>query len=444
MAIVAIVGRPNVGKSSLFNRIAGRREAIVDDQPGVTRDRLYTRAEWQGKAFYLVDTGGMTGSVGNDLAGAVHRQVQAAIEESNVLLFVVDGMDGSTPLDEEIAQQLRKTGKPVILVVNKIDDAIHENKVYDLYALGFEKVIGVSSSHGRNIGDLLDMILPYISETSTSEEAHEIRLAIVGRPNVGKSTLLNALAKTERALVEDVPGTTRDAIDTLVFCGGRPFRVIDTAGLRKRSKIRSNVEFYSLVRTREAIDRSDVTILLMQKDPLCTDQDKKIAAHVVDKGKGLLLAVNKWDLLSKDPRSGDLIRRTVREEMPFVAFAPLLFLSAKTGRGLHKVPGLVEKIVESRKRVLPDELLGKIVRESFLFERMPSDNKGKKLSIFRCTQTGTEPPHFEFRVNDPKIVTPYFERHVHNILRNIADFEGSPLRITWKPVSQKRNRSLRP
>ncbi|MGC9371737.1 MAG: ribosome biogenesis GTPase Der [Thermovirgaceae bacterium] len=444
MAVVAIIGRPNVGKSSLFNRIAGRREAIVDDQPGVTRDRLYTRAEWQGKAFYLVDTGGMTGSLRKDLAGAVYRQVQTAIEESDVLLFVVDAMDGSTPLDEEIALQLRKTGKPVILVVNKIDDVVHEKWVYDLYSLGFENVVGVSSSHGRNIGDLLDTILPYISETPISEEAHEIKLALVGRPNVGKSTLLNALAKTERALVEDVPGTTRDSIDTLVFFGEKPFRIIDTAGLRKRSKIRSDVEFYSLVRTQASIDRSDITILLMQTDPLCTDQDKKIAAHVADKGKGLLLVVNKWDLLSKEPRSGDLIRRTVREKMPFVDFAPLLFLSAKTGRGLQKVPELVEKTVENRKRVLPDELLGKIVRESFLFERMPSDNRGKKLSIFKCVQTGTEPPHFEFRVNDPKIVTTSFERHVHRFLRNIADFEGSPLRVTWKTVSRKRTRSLRP
>jgi GTP-binding protein len=444
MAIVAIVGRPNVGKSSLFNRIVGRREAIVDDQPGVTRDRLYTRAEWQGKAFYLVDTGGMTGSSRDDLSGAVHRQVQVAIEESDVLLFVVDAMEGSTALDEEIALQLRKTGKPVILVVNKIDDVVHENRVYDLYSLGFEKVIGVSSSHGRNIDDLLDTILPYISETPISEEAPEIKLALVGRPNVGKSTLLNALAKTERALVEDVPGTTRDSIDTLVFFDGKPFRIIDTAGLRKRSKIRSDVEFYSLVRTQEAIDRSDVTILLMQADSLCTDQDKKIAAHVVDKGKGLLLVVNKWDLLSRNPRSGDLVRQAIREEMPFVDFAPLLFLSAKTGRGLQKVPELVEKIFENRKRVLPEELLGKIVREAFLFERMPSDRKGKKLSIFGCVQAKTEPPHFVFRVNDPKIVTPFFERHVHRLLRNVADFEGSPLRITWKPVSRKRIRSPRP
>ncbi|MFP4481324.1 MAG: ribosome biogenesis GTPase Der [Thermovirgaceae bacterium] len=444
MAIVAIVGHPNVGKSSLFNRIAGRREAIVDDQPGVTRDRIYARAEWQGKTFYLVDTGGMTGFSPDGLTGAVHRQVQRAIEESDVLLFVVDAMVGSTPLDEEIALQLRKTGKPVILVVNKIDDVVHESRVYDFYSLGFANVVGVSSSHGRNIGDLLDKILPYISEPPEKEDTEEVRIALVGRPNVGKSTLLNALAKTERALVEDVPGTTRDSIDTLVFFGERPFRIIDTAGLRKRSKISSKVEFYSLVRTQEAIDKSDVTILLMQGDPLCTDQDKKIASHVVDKGKGLLLVVNKWDLLSKNPRTGDLVRLTVREKMPFVDFAPLLFLSSKTGRGLMKVPGSVEKIVENRKRVLTDELLGKIVRESFLFERMPSDNSGKKLSISRCAQTGTNPPHFEFTVNDPKIVTPSFERHVHRMLRNIANFEGSPIRITWKRVLKKRTRSVRP
>lgn len=444
MAIVTIVGRPNVGKSSLFNRIAGRRKAIVDDQPGVTRDRLYTLTEWQGKTFYLVDTGGMTDSRAEGIHGAVHRQVEAAISESDVLLFVVDTITGVTAQDEEIALQLRKTGKPVIVVGNKVDDTSHENRVFDLYTLGFENVIGVSSTHGRNIGDLLDKILPYITGYDGKEEKDEISLALVGRPNVGKSTLLNAFAKTERSLVEDVPGTTRDSIDTIVHFGARPIRVIDTAGLRKRSRIRTNVDFYSLVRTQEAIDRSDITILLMQTDPLCTDQDKKIAAHVVEKGKGLLLAVNKWDLPSESPRRGDLARDTVRAKMPFVEFAPLLFISAKTGRGLQKLPQVIQRIDENRKRRLPDELLVKIVRETFLFERMPCDNKGKRLSILQCTQKGISPPHFEFTVNNPRSVLPSFERHVHHILRSIADFEGVPLRISWRRTSNKGTRSPRP
>lgn len=445
MAIVTIIGRPNVGKSSLFNRIAGRRKAIVDDQPGVTRDRLYTEAEWQGRRFYLVDTGGMMGASRDELLEAVHRQVRTAIDESNVILFVVDTIAGINPLDEEIALQLRKTGKPVILVGNKIDDPSQENRIYELFALGFKTVIGVSSAHGRNIGELLDELMPFLAvPCGSAEPLREIRLAIVGRPNVGKSTLLNTLAKSERALVSDIPGTTRDTVDTTADLDGTVFRIIDTAGLRKRSRIRSNVEFYSLVRTQEAIDCSDVTILLMQGDPLCTDQDKKIAAHVVDKGKGLVLAVNKWDLLEKTPRLGDTVRQAIRNEMPFVDFAPLLFVSAKTGRGLQKLPELVLRVNENRKRTLSPELLRKIALESFLFERMPSDGKGKRLSIRHCEQKGIEPPYFEFQVNDPQVVTTSFERHVHNMLRKIDDFEGTPIRIGWRRASRRGSGCRRP
>ena len=442
MAIVTIVGRPNVGKSSLFNRIARRRTAIVDDEPGVTRDRLYIQAEWQGTKFYLVDTGGMTGSSSDGLAQAVHRQVDTAIEESDVILFVVDTKTGVTPLDEEIAQLLRKTGKPVIVVGNKIDDPSQETRLFDLYELGFENIVGVSSAHGRNMDELLDMMLPHITGMPHIEENDdEIRLAIVGRPNVGKSTLLNALAKTERVLVGDAPGTTRDSADVVVHFNKQPFRIIDTAGLRKRSKIRSSLEFYSLVRTHEAVDKSDVTVLLMQVDPLCTDQDKKIAAHVVEKGKGLVLAVNKWDTIEKSPRIGDVVRETIRREMPFVDFAPIVFVSAKSGRGLHKIPGLVSQVNENRKRRLPTDLLARIVSESFLFEHMPTDKKGRRLSIYKCTQIGTEPPHFEFIVNDTTIFNTSFERHVHHMLRNMAEFEGVPIRISWRRATKSVKKS---
>lgn len=440
MAIVAIVGRPNVGKSSLFNRIAGRRKAIVDDQPGITRDRLYVQAEWQGKSFYLVDTGGMTGAgKGNEeMATAIHRQVRAAINESDVLIFVTDTREGVTALDEEIAMELKKTGKPVIVAGNKIDDHSHEQRIYDLYRLGFKDVIGISSAHGRNIDELLDRLLEFLPEGEEErEEITETRLAIAGRPNVGKSTLLNRLANTERALVSDVPGTTRDTVDTVVFFGERPFRIVDTAGLRKRSKIGTGFEFYSLVRTQEAIDSSDITILLMQADTLCTDQDKKIAALVVEKGKGLILVVNKWDLLPKSQRMGDKVRDTVREEMAFVDFAPLLFMSAQSGRGIQKIPQLVAEIDENRKRILPPDLLRRIVTESFLFELLPADKKGKRLSISRCIQTGTAPPRFEFLVNDPTLVKIHFERHVNRIIRNSGDFKGVPIQIVWKMLGRR-------
>jgi len=435
VAIVTIVGRPNVGKSSLFNRMVGRRHAIVDDQPGVTRDRIYTEVEWKGRSFYIVDTGGLS-KTGKDFDNSIHEQVKYAIDESDVLLLVIDTKVGVTPLDEEIALEMRKTKKPIIVVGNKVDDVVHEDRIHELYTLGFDNVIGVSAEHGRNIDELMDKVWEFlpteVQQGREEEDDSVINLALVGRPNVGKSSLLNYLSKKKRSLVSDIPGTTRDSVDTLVEINGINFRVIDTAGLRRKSRMDGSIEFYSMVRTLQAVDRCDVAVLIMEDSAICTDQDKKIANHVIERGKGLILVVNKWDKIPKDEKIGDIVKRKIREEMAFCNFAPILFTSARTGRGISKLPELVLKVKKNRERVLSEEKLFTLVHDLLAFERLPSNSKGRKLEIRKCKQVGVKPPKFCFFVNDPSIVNQSFARHIINILRKMDDFEGSPLRVVWK------------
>ena len=438
MAIVAIVGRPNVGKSSLFNRIVGKRKAIVDDQPGVTRDRIYGEAEHGGEMFLLVDTGGLLPEGGDPMSESIKKQVLLAVHESDLLVLVVDGKTGLTTLDREVALFLRKKDKPVIVAVNKIDDLVHENREAEGYALGFPNVIGVSAAHNRNIEELLDRIKDLIIGRSRpgpeEQPGGEISVAIVGRPNVGKSTLLNRLSGSERSLVTPVPGTTRDSVDSQVVIGGKPFRFIDTAGLRKKSRMDSDVEFYSLVRTHESIGRADVVVLLMEGTQVCTDQDKKIVGLVDDKGKGLILAVNKWDLLEKDPGLGDRISRQVREEMPFASFAPLVFISGLTGRGLHKLPEKIAMVQSNRSRWLDVSKTATLVRDVLAFERMPSDPRGRPLHIRSCKQVAVNPPAFAFYVNDRDIVNRSFERTTVRKIREMANFEGAPVKVFWRSM----------
>ncbi|HPA58496.1 MAG TPA: ribosome biogenesis GTPase Der [Synergistales bacterium] len=435
MAIVAIVGRPNVGKSSLFNRIVGKRRAIVDDQPGVTRDRIYGEVEHGERTFLLVDTGGLLPDGGDSIAGSIRRQVLLAVEESDLLVLVVDGKDGMTTLDREVALFLRKREKPVIVAANKIDDIVHEGREAEAHTLGFKDVIGVSAAHNRNIEELLDRIVSLVPEKGQVQGAPregEVAVAIVGRPNVGKSTLLNLLSGSERSLVSPMPGTTRDSVDSQVTIGGRHFRFIDTAGLRKKSRIASDVEFYSLVRTHESIERSDVAVLLMEGGEICTDQDKKMAGLVIEKGKGLIIAVNKWDLLQKDPDLGDRISKQIRDEMPFTDFAPLIFISGLTGRGVHKLPEMISAVQTNRSRWLDTSKIGALVRDVLAFERMPTAPGGRMLRIKGCTQVAVNPPAFAFSVNDRDIVTRSFERYVAKRIREMGDFEGTPLRVFWR------------
>jgi GTP-binding protein len=441
MPIVAIVGRPNVGKSSLFNRMVGRREAIVDDRPGVTRDRLYGEVVWNGRSFYAVDTGGILGER-TDFSAGIEEHVKQALSECDLAVMVVDGMTGVTAADEAVALLLRRSRCPVIVAVNKVDDPKHEPRAADAYALGFEDVIGVSALHKRNLDELLDRIAELLPEAEEPGGEDEIRAAIVGRPNVGKSSLLNRLAREERALVSPIAGTTRDPVDTPVVLEGRNFRLIDTAGLRKKTRMDSDVEYYSFVRTLAAVDRSDVAILLMEAGEPCTDIDKKIAAHVVEKGRGLILVLNKWDLLPKKDRPGDRMTEKIRDEMPFLSWAPILFVSALNGRGVGKIAEAAIRVFENRRHRVPTNALNRLMRDILAFDRLPSNKRGKALKIYYCLQSDVEPPTFVFFVNDPEIVDSAFENHILKELRVLgaaasSDFSGSPVRVYWRGKAEK-------
>ena len=444
--IVAIVGRPNVGKSSLFIRLIGRRDAIDDDTPGVTRDRLYGEAEWRGRSFYAIDTGGILGEA-SAFSEGIRAHVEAAVRECDVILMVLDGQAGVTPPDEEVASLLRRTSsqggglKPIVVAVNKMDDIKHEDNAAEAYALGFEHVVPISALHKRNLEDLLDILVGLLPEELPGDaEEDAVRLAIVGRPNVGKSSLLNRLAGAERSLVSPVAGTTRDPVDTTVELDGQRFRLVDTAGLRRAGRKPaawggregSNLEYYSFVRTLSAVDRSDIALLLMDAADPCTDQDKKIAAHVVEKGKGLALVLNKWDLLAGRERPGDRLTRRIRDDMPFLSWALILFTSALNGRGVQKIASTVMAVRECRRRRIPTNALNRLMRDVLAFDRLPSNKKGRALRIYYCSQAEVEPPSFVFFVNDPSIVNTAFENHVRNELRALADFTGSPIRVFWR------------
>ncbi len=443
MAIVTIVGRPNVGKSSLFNRLIGERRAIVDDMPGVTRDRLYGDVEWRGKKFYMVDTGGLLLRDADPIMEGMKAQILQAMEESDVILFTMDGREGITWMDEDIAMVIRKgTPKPVIVVVNKLDDMKFDDMVYDAYPLGFDDVIGVSAIHARGVDDLLDRVVEMLPEEDQEErEEGEVRVALIGRPNVGKSSILNQLLGENRSLVSDIPGTTRDSIDSVMeLADGTMLRLIDTAGLRKKSRFKDDIEYYSFVRTMESLDRCDVAILVMDGSEGVTDQDKKLAASVVERGKGIVLAMNKWDLLKgTSEKLGDEQRDLVRDSLGFVSHAPLLFTSATTGRGLgEKLLGAILGVYERRKGRVSTTKLNGLLRDVLAFERLPSDKKGKLLRIYYCTQADSEPPTFVFFVNEREIVTKSFENHMVNQIRKLGDYDGVPIRLFWRNSDGKK------
>lgn len=443
MAIVTIVGRPNVGKSSLFNRLIGERRAIVDDMPGVTRDRLYGDVEWRGKKFYMVDTGGLLLRDEDPIMEGMKAQILQAMEESDVILFTMDGREGITWMDEDIAMVIRKgTPKPVIVVVNKLDDMKFDDMVYDAYPLGFDDVIGVSAIHARGVDDLLDRVVEMLPEEDQEErEEGEVRVALIGRPNVGKSSILNQLLGENRSLVSDIPGTTRDSIDSVMeLADGTMLRLIDTAGLRKKSRFKDDIEYYSFVRTMESLDRCDVAILVMDGSEGVTDQDKKLAASVVERGKGIVLAMNKWDLLKgTSEKLGDEQRDLVRDSLGFVSHAPLLFTSATTGRGLgEKLLGAILGVYERRKGRVSTTKLNGLLRDVLAFERLPSDKKGKLLRIYYCTQADSEPPTFVFFVNEREIVTKSFENHMVNQIRKLGDYDGVPIRLFWRNSDGKK------
>jgi GTP-binding protein len=414
----------------------GRREAIVDDVPGVTRDRLYGEVQWGERSFYAVDTGGILGEQTSFSAG-IEAHVKQALSECDLAVMVVDGVVGITAPDEGVAQLLRRGRRPVVVAVNKIDDPIHESRISDAYSLGFDLVVGVSALHKRNLDELLGLIVSNLPEVEDVRQEDEIRVSIVGRPNVGKSSLLNKLAGAERSLVSPVAGTTRDPVDTSVVLEGRKFKLIDTAGLRKKSRMDSDLEYYSFVRTLTAVDRSDVALLLMEADEPCTDSDKKIAAHVVEKGRGLVLVVNKWDLLAPSgDKIGDKMIKKIRDEMPFLTWAPILFISALNGRGVQKIAAAAASVFENRGRRIPTNVLNRLMRDVLAFDRLPSNKRGKSLKIYYCLQSSVEPPTFVFFVNDPDIVDTAFANHVQKELRTLEEFTGTPIRTYWRDASR--------
>jgi GTP-binding protein len=457
MAIVALIGRPNVGKSSLFNRFAGRREAIVDDVPGVTRDRLYAEVERRGRRFYVVDTGGILPGGDLPFADQVERQVRQAIGESDLLVLVLDGKEGLLEGDRSIALMLRRSGKPVLVAVNKVDADVHEERIYDAFSLGFERVLPTSAEHDRGVEDLIDEILDALEREETAEEENpeEIRATLVGRPNVGKSSLFNALIGEERSVVSDVPGTTRDAIDSVVEIRGRRFRFVDTAGMRRRSRVDSAVEYYSTVRAAQAIDRGDVAVVLMDGTELPTEQDKRLVGRVLDRGKGLILAVNKWDLVPREPGYADELIRRLREEMggpvgrgggekkgggshaPAASPGgprPGLLTRPLTGRGVGRIPEALAMVEANRRRRLPVPLIRQFLEDILPMERLPVGGAGRgyPLRIDGCVQQPGVPPAFLFFVNDPEIPTPPFYRRMENLIRKMGDFSGTPVRIFFR------------
>ena len=428
--IIAIIGRPNSGKSSLFNRLTGTKNAIVDDMPGVTRDRIYGECEYDGRTFYVVDTGGIFGE-DTDFSAGIKSHVEAAVNECDAVIFLVDGKSGITGSDEEIADFIRRGNKPVIVAVNKLDDPKHDDLANEAYILGFENVIPISALHKRGIYELLDAVMKYLPEDDIDDDDDGIRIVIAGKPNVGKSSMLNRITSSERSLVSPIAGTTRDPVDTVTEYDGVKLRIIDTAGLRRRAKFDGDLEYYSFVRTLAAVDRADVALLMMDAEEPCTDQDKRIASHVVRKGKGIIIAVNKWDLMSGEKKADEITKR-IRDEMPFLSYAPIIFTSAINGRNVAKILTSAITISQNRKKHIATNQLNKLMRDILAFDRLPSDRKGRTLKVYYCSQAEGVPPTFIFFVNNPALVNNGFENHVKNKIRELEDFTGTPIRTFWR------------
>ncbi len=438
--LVAIVGRQNVGKSTLFNRIVGRRQAIVEDLPGTTRDRLYADAEWQGRVFALVDTGGLVLGSDDDLLARVRMQAQQAMADADVIVFVTDVLDGVTPADEEIVHLLRHTQKPVILAINKVDSSERRMEAVDFYSLGLGEVYPVSALHGVGVADLLDAVvvsLPEVTEKETEPAA--VHVAIVGRTNVGKSSLLNALLREERAIVSDVAGTTRDATDTLLRWHGQQVMLIDTAGIRKRGKVAPGVEKYSVLRALKAIDRASVALLMIDATEGITAQDAHIAGYILEASKSVVIVVNKWDLIHKDSTTMDAYRDHVREQLKFIPYAPVLFISALTRQRIEQVLETAIRVHQQRYQRIPTSALNELVQESIVRHHPPS-RAGKRLKFYYATQPALDPPTLVFFVNDSRLVHFSYQRYLENRIREQWGFEGTPLRLRFRGREKRSKR----
>lgn len=429
--IVAIVGRPNVGKSTLFNYIGKKRLSIVEDMPGVTRDRIYMDAEWINREFTMIDTGGIEfETTADNILTSMRHQATLAIEEADVILFMVDSKAGVTAADLEIANILRNTRKPVILAVNKLDSFKNIHDIYDFYNLGLGDPIGISSTNALNIGDLLDEVVKRFPNTEFEEEEEEdiIKVAFIGRPNVGKSSMVNAILGEERVIVSNVPGTTRDAIDTHFTKEDSKFILIDTAGMRRKAKIELPVERYSIIRSLRAIDRSDVVLVMIDAEAGITEQDKKIAGYAHEAGKGSIIVINKWDLIEKDSKSTLRWTETVRSELAFMQYSPVLFTSALTKQRVSRVTELVKFVAEQHAMRVSTSVLNQVIEDATAINPPPSE-KGRRLRIFYSTQPEVKPPTFILFVNDAEIMHFSYLRYLENKLREAFGFEGTPIKL---------------
>jgi GTP-binding protein len=435
---VAIIGRPNVGKSTLFNRIIGRREAIVDAQPGVTRDRHFGAAEWNGRRFWLVDTGGLVPGSTDPLNRAIRAQVEQAVAESDVIVFLVDALDGVHPTDLEIAQYLRKVRRPVLLVVNKCDDLPEGTRHLAFYELGLGDPFPVSAAVGKNSGDLLDRVVSLLPAAAETADENVIHVAVVGRPNVGKSSLVNRLIGRDRLVVDEEPGTTRDAIDTPLVHDGHTLVFIDTAGLRKRSKVEDDIEFYSTLRTSRAIERADVCVLVVDAKDGMHAQDLKIATDAWEKGAGVLVAVNKWDLIEeKETNTAVRGERELRTKAPFLTFIPFYYVSAKTGQRVTKLLDAILKVAEERDKRVPTAEVNRVL-EALLDRQQPPQPVGESVRLFYATQVGTAPPRFAVVANRPEAIPESYSRYLHNGFRDAWEFTGAPLTIKFRRKKGRR------
>lgn len=430
--VVAVVGRPNVGKSTLFNKLAGRRISIVEDTPGVTRDRIYAQTEWNNRHFILIDTGGIEPDSSDVILSQMRDQAMIAMETADVILFMVDGRNGITSADREVASMLMRTGKEVVLAANKIDTAVLPDDFYDFYEFGMGEPLALSAANMLGIGDLLEEIVKHLpNEPEDDEDDETIKIAVIGKPNVGKSSLVNALLGEERVIVSAVPGTTRDSIDTPFTDGEDQYILIDTAGIRRKSKVTGDIERYSVIRSISAIERCDVCLLLVDAEEGVTEQDKRIAGIAHEAGKGIIIVVNKWDLLTKETNTMKKYQEDIRRELPFMQYAPMLFISVLKNQRINKVLEMAKYVAGQHAMRVSTGQLNSLVADAVLMNQPPSD-KGKKLKIYYAAQVGVKPPLFSFKINDRQLMHFSYSRYLENKIRSGFGFEGTPVKFVFR------------